>query len=114
MSRVADLLRLCRRADLQRQTGTWADGQFPNSNNETIRSHLKEEMLEFLGEDAEGALIPGVIGDPEEAADILLLLMHHAHKNGYDLLDEGIRKLAINQKRKWKTTPEPGGHIKHV
>ena len=87
----------------QREAGEWADGNFTTSTVASIISHFREEAGEFADEPS-----------GEEAADCLLLLIHYAHKSGISLYQEAERKLAINRKRIWKTTPEPGGHIKHV
>jgi len=104
--------------------GEWADKTFPKSDLESIASHFREEALEFAGGD-----IPvidenqhmGVFEhippshDPEEAADCLLLLLHHAHKAGYNLMAEALKKAEINIKRDWDTTDEGGhGHFKHL
>ena len=108
--------------EFQTLHGKWADRTFPDSTLDTIASHFREETLEFAGGivprmDAEGdyydTLPPS--HSPEEAADCLLLLLHHAHKAGYDLFQEARKKAHINRQRKWDTTDEGGhGHFKHV
>ena len=52
-------------------------------------------------------------GDPYEAADIFLLLIHHAHANGYDLLTATNKKFEIIKKRKWQK-PDENGVVRHV
>jgi len=90
-------------SDLQKATGEFAERTFPKSTPQSVINHFKEESGEF----AEA-------GDPEEAADCLLLLCHHAHKIGYSLLDEAAKKLRKNMKRKWETEPNAQGYFKHV
>jgi len=105
---------------LQSETGGWADATFPQSNSASIIAHLQAEVGEFTGfratsfepikkDDKDYANIES----PEEAADILLLLFHHAYKNGYNLLDEGRRKLEINKGRVWETELNEDGYFKH-
>jgi len=103
--------------------GEWEDKTFPKSDLESICSHFREEAREFAGgieEIAPG--IPGPINiirhepshDPEEAADCLLLLLHHAHKAGYNLMAEALHKARINVQRDWDTEDDGGhGHFKH-
>lgn len=89
-------------SDLQKATGEWAESQFPRSTPESVIAHFREEASEF----AEA-------GDPEEAADCLLLLCHFAHKRGFSLLDEAAKKLRKNKLRKWATEPNSEGYFKH-
>uniref|UniRef100_A0A6M3JTQ3 Uncharacterized protein n=1 Tax=viral metagenome TaxID=1070528 RepID=A0A6M3JTQ3_9ZZZZ len=37
----------------------------------------------------------------EVAADCFLLLLHHAHRCGYDLMIEAFKKFEINKNSKW-------------
>ena len=98
----------------QTMQGKWADKTFPKSNIGTICSHFREEAREFAGGYNDyGTKYLQPYHDPEEAADCLLLLLHHAHKEGYDLLDCAIEKLAKNQQRDWLQEPTEGGHFKH-
>jgi len=110
--------------DFQRMWGEWADKTFPKSTLDTIASHFREEAREFAGgefavPDGHG-VFRGTMEhvppshDPEEAADCLLLMLHHAHKAGYNLFEEARRKADINEARDWDTTDEGGvGHFKH-
>ena len=52
-------------------------------------------------------------GDPEEAADVLLLLLHYAHKRGFSLAKWARCKFEVVKKRKWKK-PDKAGVIEHV
>lgn len=96
-------------SDLQLATGTWADETFPQSSPDSIIAHFREEAHEFA--DGSPDKDPG---DPEEAADCLLLLLHHAHKCGYSLLDEAAKKFRKNRMRKWATKPNAEGYFKHT
>jgi len=99
--------------------GSWADKTFPYSTKDTIASHFREESIEFAG----GVVIDSVTGeplhiaashDPEEAADCLLLLIHHAHKNHYDLFEEAKKKGMICIGRTWDIEDDQGkGHFRH-
>jgi len=96
--------------------GEWADKTFPKSDLDSICSHFREEAYEFAGfkhsEDPTWDTPPS--HDPEEAADCLLLLLHHAHKAGYSLIEEAMKKAEINIKRDWDVDDDGGhGHFKH-
>lgn len=111
---------------LQDLWGSWADKTFPKSTLDTIASHFREESIEFAGglkkavTDYRGA---GVIPtysevlpshDPEEAADCLLLMLHHAHKHGYNLFYHTMQKAKKNMLREWDIEDNGGhGHFKH-
>jgi NTP pyrophosphatase (non-canonical NTP hydrolase) len=95
--------------EYQAEIGAWGDKTFPNSTIGSVCSHLAEEVGEFLD-----AYLHGDDGQEEEAADVLLLLLHYAHKTGVSLYDVAERKMEVNRARTWKTEPEPGGHFKHV
>ena len=88
-------------SNFQIQVGEWGDRTFPNGTPESIVAHLKREVKEL----AESHV-------PEEAADCFLLLLHHAHRCGYDLMIEAFKKFEINKKRKWGE-PDKEGVIEH-
>lgn len=88
------------------KTGEWADKTFPKSTNDTIMSHIREEIEEL-------AKAKDVANLGEEAADIVLLISHLCYRNHIDLDWELQEKLAKNMQRMWNTEPEPGGHFKH-
>lgn len=91
----------------------WGDATFPKSNRHTVLSHLREEIAEFL---AVAEQIPDrpQYDEAEECADVVILMIHFAHKVGFDLFGAVSRKMEFNRMRIWKTEPEPGGHWKHV
>lgn len=88
---------------LQYDAGSWANqtfGKYQTVNG--ILNHLIKEVMEFL-----------TTQEPDEAADIVLLLCQHAHEKGYDLLLEARKKHEINLKRKWGK-PDKNGVIEHI
>lgn len=86
----------------QDELGAWGDETFPDGTPETIVNHLCREVLELVEKH-----------EPEEAADCFLLLLHHAHRSGYDLLEEAKKKFEINKTRKWGK-PDKYGVIEHI
>ena len=88
--------------DLQFAIGTWGNETFPSATPDSIVVHLGREVVELSESHA-----------PEEGADCLLLLFHHAHKCGYDLLAEARKKFEINRDRKWGKADEHGV-VEHV
>jgi hypothetical protein len=88
---------------LQSDAGTWANNTFGKGQTiDGILNHLVKEVTEFLETQ-----------EPDEAADIVLLLCQHAHEKGYDLLAEARKKHEINVKRKWGK-PDANGVIEHI
>lgn len=87
----------------QEAVGRWADQVFPHSTLKSILAHLQEEVEEELNESA----------SPDEAADVLLLLLHYAHKRQFDLFEEAKRKFDINRGRRW-SKPDVSGISRHL
>ena len=83
---------------LQRAVGEWADATFPHATPSTIVAHLRDEVLDELDPHA----------DPSEAADCFLLLLHFAHKRGFDLAAAALDKLDVNRARSWSPPDERG------
>lgn len=94
-------------AEFQRKVGEWADRTFPESNSGSILRHLFEEIQEL-------ASVPDLQDASEEAADCYLLLLHLAHKNGFDLKAAAVEKMARNILRTWETEAGAKGYRKHV
>ena len=98
---------------MQDEIGAWGDATFPNGDRYGVVSHFREEVREFL-DVADSIPNNPQYDEAEEAADVFLLLLHFAHKVGFDLETVTERKMAVNRLRTWNTTPEPEGHFKHV
>jgi len=67
--------------------------------------HFREEVKEF----------DEAIDTPEEAneaADIVILLLAQAHRQGYDLLRAVDLKMSINVRRAW-LPPDKQGIVRH-
>jgi hypothetical protein len=92
-----------RTSTLQKVIGTWAEKIFPQSTYRSICEHLRREVQELRS-----APSPN-----EEAADCLLLLLHLAHKNKFDLIAETLKKHEINKQRKWGE-PDEQGVVEHI
>lgn len=95
--------------ELQHEIGAWGDATFPQSNIDTVAEHLAEEVVEFFDD-----YRSGLDSQEEELADMFLLMLHFAHKSGFDMAEAAERKMAINRARKWNIKAEPAGHFKHV
>jgi len=88
--------------DIQDRIGTWGNKQFPDGTPDSLTAKFAKEAIEFCDDQT-----------PGEAADCAILLFHHAHRCGYNLLEEVERKFAINQKRTWGK-PDEQGVVEHV
>lgn len=76
--------------DWQQNVGEWAEKTFPQSTQDSIIKHLQHEANVELTPDC----------NPEELADVFLLLLHLAHKRGVSLVQEARIKFLRNQERK--------------
>lgn len=95
----------------QKEVGEWGVETFPNADNESITNHLSDEVEEL--DLAAYPDLDGVRVDwPEEAADCFMLLLHLAHRNGFDLLDEARKKFEVNKQRTWNTD-SGNGYTRH-
>lgn len=92
--------------DRQDEIGRWGDRTFGQSTPASVLAHLRREMQELADET-----------DPErrrlECADVLMLMLHLAHKEGWSLEDALREKFAINQRRQWGT-PDADGVVEHI
>ena len=93
----------------QEQVGAWGDETFPHSTPASVVAHLMDEVGE-LADDIAHANNDGI---PSEAADCFLLLLHTAHKCGFDLQEEAERKFLVNKGRRWGE-PDERGVVRHV
>jgi NTP pyrophosphatase (non-canonical NTP hydrolase) len=91
----------------------WVKNDTSHKAPEQLTEDLYVGYIEHLISAIERTVDPS--HDPVEAADCLLLMLHHAHKAGYDLFEEALKKAIINFKRDWDTADEGGhGHFKHT
>ena len=88
--------------NFQDEVGEWGDIVFTKSTPHNIVTHLRREVNELSESHS-----------PEEGADCFLLLLHHAHECGYDLMAEAIKKFQINKGRKWGE-PDSEGVVEHI
>jgi NTP pyrophosphatase (non-canonical NTP hydrolase) len=116
---------LARLDRLQIAVGKWAEVTFEASTPDTICNHLAEELIELLGEERVKAALhrvtqgnildedfPPSDNPAEESADILLMLLHLAHKNGYELMEATLKKFAEVQDAEW--VDDGRGYAKRV
>lgn len=87
----------------QNEVSEWAAATFPGQTPGSKASHLHDEATELM--DAPG--------DPEEQADIFILLLSLAHMHGYNLYEEAQKKMKINRARVWGK-PDERGVVHHV
>lgn len=91
---------------IQKEIDKWVQEVNPKASSFTIFQHMTEELSEL------DAAIHGAGNIPEEAADVALLLLNLAEKNGFDLMQEVEKKFEICKKRDWKK-PNVKGVVKH-
>jgi predicted house-cleaning noncanonical NTP pyrophosphatase (MazG superfamily) len=82
---------------------TWAAETFPNADNNSVAEHLLREVVELSSNPT----------DPEELADVFLLLSRLALTNGVDLAAAARAKLEKNRRRSWGE-PDSKGVVEHV
>lgn len=89
---------------LQRRIGEWGEATFPDATWGSILKHLNEEWQEF-----------SQCSDPEqmmeEAADMMMILFHLAHRCGISLEEVIARKFVVCQNSEW-LPPGEGGYSK--
>lgn len=89
--------------DLQRRVGVWGEETFKQATLKSILEHLAEEVGE-LQESHE----------PSEAADVLLILLHFCHREGFSLLDEAIKKHEYVKANYQWSEPDERGIVRHI
>jgi NTP pyrophosphatase (non-canonical NTP hydrolase) len=93
----------------QEYVSAWAEETFPEATRESVAHHLAEEVTELH----DAALAGEREALPGEAADCLLLLLHLAEQEGFDLLDAARTKHDINRRREWGE-PDVSGVSHHL
>ncbi len=81
----------------------WSNATFPDASPHSISAHLILEARELHKHP----------GDPHEIADVLMLIVHLAQKQGINLVEATTKKLEICKKRKWGK-PNKDGVIQHL
>jgi len=81
----------------------WQNVTFPQATPASASKHLLKEAHELVAAPT----------DPEEMADILLLIIGVANKAGVDLVEAAAAKLAKNKARKWGPV-NAEGFVEHV
>ena len=89
--------------ELQHQIKVWADQTFAKGTLQGRINHIKRELKEIEDNPS----------NPEEYADVLIILCHMAASNGVDLYEATVKKFAIVQTRVWGE-PDAEGVIEHV
>lgn len=97
-----DALRFESLPAMQREINEWQDRTFPHATPGSIMSHLAREVMEL-----------GEAHEPDEAADVLILLIAHAEKCKYNLWAEVRKKMLVNLQREWQR-PDKEGVVEHV
>ena len=81
----------------------WQKFQFPDKTKEGVLKHLKDEMQEFI--DSE---------DPEELADVFIMMLAYFDINKLDLAHTTWQKLLVNFDRDWPEKPNADGVYPHI
>lgn len=90
---------------LQEQIGNWRKQTFKGESLAARMDKMGDELSE-LADDPQ---------DPKEAADLMILLLGHAHEMGYDLLGATKAKFKEIQTYEWEEPDQRGvcRHKKH-
>ena len=89
--------------DLADKIGSWATQTFPHATPTSICEHMSREVKELLDNPH----------DVEEAADVMLLILHLAYRNNWNL-GKAIRdKSSKNKSRVWGP-PDDKGVSEHI
>ena len=92
----------------QEKINRWARKTFGASDSLSIAVRANREMSELLT-----ALLNEQKAEiRSECADVMIILLQVAQTEGFDLLDEVERKMAINVTRKWTKTKN--GDFQHA
>ncbi len=94
--------------DLQRRVAEWGEQTFPDAHDAGIWQHLREEVDELRA-----ALMAGDQAEvAQEAADIVMMLFHLAHRGGFSLQRAVEAKFTACQQREW-LPPDASGVVRH-
>lgn len=92
--------------ELQQMISEWADAVYPNR---TVENALTKMMLHEIPE-----LLHGKAMDPQEFADVAILLFDVAHLQGIDIAQAMRYKMWVNKQRNWQIDENTGlmSHVK--
>lgn len=79
---------------LCQEVASWGDRMFPDSTTVSVGLHLKKEIKELLEADNPD-------DEALELADVLMLIIHYAHKRRIDILLNCWNKFEIVKRREW-------------
>ncbi len=82
--------------EFQNEVGSWGQVTFPDATNKSIVAHTEEEIREV-----KECAVYSAPGLPEECADVFLMLLHLAHRNGFDLEAEARKKFESIRNAEW-------------
>lgn len=82
--------------ELEKEVGAWGIMTFPEATNKSIAAHLVEEANEVFDYAEQHGM-----GSMEECADVYLLLLHLAYRNGFDLEAVARRKFESIRNAEW-------------
>lgn len=85
---------------LQSDIAAWADGLYPSR---TAHTSLVKLVLEEIPE-----FISSGMKDPDEYADLVILILDIAHLRGIDVGKAVVGKMQRNRERVWVVNPETG------
>lgn len=98
--------------EFRKSVGEWGESTFPDATAVSIAAHIKEEADEL--HDAVTSPECTLARAWEEAADIYLMLIHFAHRYGFDLDDVAKAKFDQIQTDEWESDPGAKGYRKRI
>lgn len=106
LTKASELVRVAVYKAVQAEFAAWANATFPDGANEGILNHLKEE----IGELENATTLEDKM---HEAADVYMLIMDYAQRNGFSLYDAYKAKFAIVKTRQYGPKNQLG-YQKHL
>ena len=91
---------------LQALVGAWGSVTFPEATVQSITEHMSDEIAELREAST-------VAERKLECADIALLLLHIASRDGFSLVDAMKLKFSICKTRHWGD-PDTRGVVRHI
>jgi NTP pyrophosphatase (non-canonical NTP hydrolase) len=91
-------------AILQEEIAAWADDLIPDRTAYSTIAKLLEEIGELIASER--------MSDPEELADVAILVLDLFHLQGVDMAEAVRNKMSTNIRRKWKISDN--GSASHI